>query len=128
MNAVNACRLNDLDGKAGFWFVLQDLSVRTEGTFRLKLSLFDQSRLTFTVWGPDSRHHRVCAAANVEEAELESKGALCPDAQILQHEPEAGFAVEVVETTSVDAFMPIRLRVWFELMGAGALWVLGGWP
>jgi len=47
-------------------------------------------------------HHRVCAAANVEEAELESKGALCPDAQILQHEPEAGFAVEVVETTSVD--------------------------
>jgi len=41
MNAVNACRLNDLEGKAGFWFVLQDLSVRTEGTFRLKLSLFD---------------------------------------------------------------------------------------
>jgi hypothetical protein len=41
MNSVNACRLNDLDGKPGFWFVLQDLSVRTEGTFRLKLSLFD---------------------------------------------------------------------------------------
>lgn len=34
MNAVNACRLNDPDGKTGFWFVLQDLSVRTEGTFR----------------------------------------------------------------------------------------------
>jgi hypothetical protein len=41
MNAVNACRLNDLENKTGFWFVLQDLSVRTEGTFRLKLSLFD---------------------------------------------------------------------------------------
>jgi hypothetical protein len=41
MNAVNASRLNDLDGKPGFWFVLQDLSVRTEGTFRLKLNLFD---------------------------------------------------------------------------------------
>ena len=41
MNAVNACRLQDLDQKPGFWFVLQDLSVRTEGTFRLKLSLFD---------------------------------------------------------------------------------------
>jgi hypothetical protein len=41
MTAVSACRLNNLDGKAGFWFVLQDLSVRTEGTFRLKLSLFD---------------------------------------------------------------------------------------
>lgn len=34
MNAVNACRLNDPAGKTGFWFVLQDLSVRTEGTFR----------------------------------------------------------------------------------------------
>ena len=34
MNAVNACRLNDPEGKTGFWFVLQDLSVRTEGTFR----------------------------------------------------------------------------------------------
>lgn len=34
MNAVNACRLNDPDGKLGFWFVLQDLSVRTEGNFR----------------------------------------------------------------------------------------------
>lgn len=34
MNAVNACRLDDPDGNAGFWFVLQDLSVRTEGTFR----------------------------------------------------------------------------------------------
>ncbi|KAF2854595.1 hypothetical protein T440DRAFT_541992 [Plenodomus tracheiphilus IPT5] len=41
MNAVNACRLNDPDGNAGFWFVLQDLSVRTEGTFRLKLSMCD---------------------------------------------------------------------------------------
>ena len=34
MNAVNACRLNDPEGKLGFWFVLQDLSVRTEGNFR----------------------------------------------------------------------------------------------
>jgi hypothetical protein len=41
MNAVNACRLNDTTGKMGFWFVLQDLSVRTEGSFRLKLSMCD---------------------------------------------------------------------------------------
>ncbi|KAF2832201.1 hypothetical protein CC86DRAFT_442551 [Ophiobolus disseminans] len=39
MNAVNACRLNNLEGAPGFWFVLQDLSVRTEGTFRLKFSM-----------------------------------------------------------------------------------------
>lgn len=32
--SVNAFKLNDPDGKPGFWFVLQDLSVRTEGTFR----------------------------------------------------------------------------------------------
>lgn len=32
--SVNAFRLNDTEGKVGFWFVLQDLSVRTEGQFR----------------------------------------------------------------------------------------------
>jgi hypothetical protein len=32
--SVNAFRLTDPDGKGGFWFVLQDLSVRTEGNFR----------------------------------------------------------------------------------------------
>lgn len=32
--SVNAFRLNDTTGKTGFWFVLQDLSVRTEGVFR----------------------------------------------------------------------------------------------
>ena len=31
---VNASSLKDPDGKMGFWFVLQDLSVRTEGWFR----------------------------------------------------------------------------------------------
>ncbi|ORY12128.1 velvet factor-domain-containing protein [Clohesyomyces aquaticus] len=36
--SVNAFRLSDTDNKVGFWFVLQDLSVRTEGTFRLKMS------------------------------------------------------------------------------------------
>jgi hypothetical protein len=41
MNAVNACRLQDTEKKVGFWFVLQDLSVRTEGSFRLKLSMAD---------------------------------------------------------------------------------------
>ncbi|KAH7072939.1 velvet factor [Paraphoma chrysanthemicola] len=43
MNAVNACQLNDLNGEKGYWFILQDLSVRTEGTFRLKLSVVDIS-------------------------------------------------------------------------------------
>jgi hypothetical protein len=41
MNAVNACRLTDPKGKTGFWFILQDLSVRTEGKFRLKMSMCD---------------------------------------------------------------------------------------
>lgn len=31
---VNAAKLTDTDGKPGYWFVLQDLSVRTEGHFR----------------------------------------------------------------------------------------------
>jgi hypothetical protein len=32
--SVNASRLKDPQGEEGFWFVLQDLSVRTEGMFR----------------------------------------------------------------------------------------------
>lgn len=32
MNAVNACRLTDPKGKTDFWFILQDLSVRTKGS------------------------------------------------------------------------------------------------
>ena len=31
---VNAFTLHDTEEKTGHWFVLQDLSVRTEGTFR----------------------------------------------------------------------------------------------
>ncbi|KAF2710547.1 hypothetical protein K504DRAFT_377410, partial [Pleomassaria siparia CBS 279.74] len=38
---VNAFRLNDTENKTGFWFVLQDLSVRTEGLFRLKMNFVD---------------------------------------------------------------------------------------
>jgi hypothetical protein len=49
MNAVNACQLNDLSGEKGFWFILQDLSVRTEGTFRLKLSVVDISTSNGTI-------------------------------------------------------------------------------
>ncbi|KAK8175735.1 developmental regulator VelB [Phyllosticta citrichinensis] len=36
--SVNAFRLLDPSGHQGFWFVLQDLSVRTEGMFRLKMN------------------------------------------------------------------------------------------
>ncbi|KAF2474817.1 uncharacterized protein BDR25DRAFT_280392 [Lindgomyces ingoldianus] len=38
---VNAFRLTDTENKVGFWFVLQDLSVRTEGLFRLKMNFVD---------------------------------------------------------------------------------------
>lgn len=36
--AASAFRLTDPDDRIGIWFVLQDLSVRTEGTFRLRFS------------------------------------------------------------------------------------------
>ncbi|KAF2090475.1 hypothetical protein K490DRAFT_34500 [Saccharata proteae CBS 121410] len=39
--SVNAFKLQDTTGKPGFWFVLQDLSVRTEGCFRLKMNFVD---------------------------------------------------------------------------------------
>jgi hypothetical protein len=31
---ANATKLTDPEGKPGYWFILQDLSVRTEGNFR----------------------------------------------------------------------------------------------
>ncbi|KAB8273007.1 velvet factor-domain-containing protein [Aspergillus minisclerotigenes] len=36
--SASAFRLTDPDNKIGVWFILQDLSVRTEGVFRLKMS------------------------------------------------------------------------------------------
>ncbi|PBP24999.1 hypothetical protein BUE80_DR004192 [Diplocarpon rosae] len=36
--SASAFRLTDYDDKIGIWFVLQDLSVRTEGSFRLRFS------------------------------------------------------------------------------------------
>nr|OQO27588.1 hypothetical protein B0A51_05218 [Rachicladosporium sp. CCFEE 5018] len=38
---VNASSLNDTKKQPGFWFVLQDLSVRMEGHFRLKMNFID---------------------------------------------------------------------------------------
>lgn len=36
--SASAFRLTDPNDKSGIWFVLQDLSVRTEGNFRLRFS------------------------------------------------------------------------------------------
>lgn len=41
--AVNAAKLQDDHNKTGLWFVLQDLSVRTEGLFRLHMRFIDVS-------------------------------------------------------------------------------------
>jgi hypothetical protein len=41
--AVNAAKLQDDHNKTGLWFVLQDLSVRTEGVFRLHMRFIDVS-------------------------------------------------------------------------------------
>ncbi|KAK4951873.1 hypothetical protein LTR10_009793 [Elasticomyces elasticus] len=38
---VNAAKLEDDNKKSGYWFVLQDLSVRTEGHFRLRMNFID---------------------------------------------------------------------------------------
>ncbi|PGG97115.1 hypothetical protein AJ80_09735 [Polytolypa hystricis UAMH7299] len=39
--SASAFRLTDPDNKIGIWFILQDLSVRTEGSFRLKMNFVD---------------------------------------------------------------------------------------
>ncbi|KAI5285602.1 Exocyst complex component 4, partial [Ascosphaera acerosa] len=38
---ASAFLLTDVEGRLGIWFVLQDLSVRTEGNFRLKLNFIN---------------------------------------------------------------------------------------
>ncbi|KAL4929211.1 velvet factor family protein [Aspergillus undulatus] len=42
--SASAFRLTDPDNKIGVWFILQDLSVRTEGVFRLKFSFANVGR------------------------------------------------------------------------------------
>ncbi|CAG8960122.1 hypothetical protein HYFRA_00010601 [Hymenoscyphus fraxineus] len=42
--AASAFRLTDPDDRIGIWFVLQDLSVRTEGNFRLRFSFVNVGR------------------------------------------------------------------------------------
>ncbi|KAL3476772.1 velvet factor [Aspergillus californicus] len=42
--SASAFRLCDPDNKIGVWFILQDLSVRTEGLFRLKFSFANVGR------------------------------------------------------------------------------------
>lgn len=39
--ACNAFLLKDNDGAHGIWFILSDLSIRTEGSFRLQVRFFD---------------------------------------------------------------------------------------
>ncbi|KAJ8120077.1 hypothetical protein ONZ43_g3121 [Nemania bipapillata] len=43
--AASASRLQDPSDKIGIWFILQDLSVRTEGWFRLRFSFINLRRL-----------------------------------------------------------------------------------
>ncbi|RKF53210.1 Velvet complex subunit 2 [Erysiphe neolycopersici] len=44
--AASAFRLTDPEDKIGIWFVLQDLSVRTEGDFRLRFSFVNVSEIS----------------------------------------------------------------------------------
>jgi Velvet factor len=45
--AGTAAKLRDLKNETGVWFVFQDLSIRTEGDFRLKFSFFDIGNTNF---------------------------------------------------------------------------------
>ncbi|KAI9854206.1 MAG: hypothetical protein M1830_006551 [Pleopsidium flavum] len=46
--SASAFRLTDPDNKIGVWFILQDLSVRTEGSFRLKMNFVNVGNNTGT--------------------------------------------------------------------------------
>ena len=50
----SAFKLKDLKNEIGLWFVFQDLSIRTEGFFRLKFSFFDlMGELPTSIRGDD---------------------------------------------------------------------------
>jgi Velvet factor len=65
---ASAFRLKDDKKELGIWFILQDLSVRTEGKFRLKFNFFNLARYHsygvkfdgkqyFRSWGTSTRKH-----------------------------------------------------------------------
>ncbi|KAG5922092.1 Velvet complex subunit 2 [Claviceps africana] len=59
--AASAFRLSDTDGRIGIWFVLQDLSVRTEGPFRLRFSFVN-------VGPPDGAPRDATGAAKINKS------------------------------------------------------------
>ncbi|RDW70714.1 velvet factor family protein [Aspergillus mulundensis] len=64
--SASASRLNDTEDKIGVWFILQDLSVRTEGIFRLKFSFVNVGKAL----NPDDPLHES------EIAEVINKGTV----------------------------------------------------
>lgn len=62
---VNAAKLEDKDKKLGYWFVLQDLSVRTEGHFRLRMNFIDVGVMTSAAANPSLNRGRAPVLAHV---------------------------------------------------------------
>ncbi|KAH9948411.1 velvet factor [Amylocystis lapponica] len=54
--SANACRLSDEHRKPGIFFLFQDLSIRTEGTFRLRLRLMNVGALPAPEYGAPCVH------------------------------------------------------------------------
>jgi hypothetical protein len=52
--AASAFRLSDTTDRIGIWFVLQDLSVRTEGPFRLRFSFVNVGQRSGVARDPDA--------------------------------------------------------------------------
>ncbi|KAF7775707.1 hypothetical protein Agabi119p4_4100 [Agaricus bisporus var. burnettii] len=57
--SANACRLQDEHRKPGIFFLFQDLSVRTEGTFRLRLRLMNVGAPPAPEYGATKVHNDV---------------------------------------------------------------------
>jgi len=57
--SANACRLDDEHRKPGIFFLFQDLSVRTEGTFRLRMRLMNVGAPPAPEMGAQRVHNHV---------------------------------------------------------------------
>lgn len=46
-HTTSVAKLTDDNGQVGLWFILQDMSVRTEGWFRLKMCCYVMNKFAF---------------------------------------------------------------------------------
>ncbi|KAJ9628103.1 hypothetical protein H2204_009505 [Knufia peltigerae] len=80
---ASANLLYDENGKHGIWFVLQDLSVRTEGWFRLKVNLFNLAQPPFMEEESSNTNNGNTNGSNNKDEQTPANNELLKEAPLL---------------------------------------------